>query len=126
MVDYDRTHPFVVKVASLCHHLDRQTDIFLENDPLPLWDDLPNWAHQVLQYMVFMGFFKFDSVHPKLLHRLWKHAMNKAGRTSPNMVPYDELPRVQKTKYGLYTAIIKMNWDLWKDIVETAAIEGED
>lgn len=107
--------PTVSEVARCCHEAVRALAACYGDFSIPSWDAAPAWqvesaCHGVAQLI------HNPSLTPKELHELWmQHKLDEGWRygstkdptqkTHPCLVPYDQLPAVQRAKDHVFRAV---------------------
>lgn len=102
-------------IAQVCHEANRALQL-ISNDPSPSphWEDAPEWQRA----SAIEGVEKaMNNVTPEELHDswcdfkvadgwVWGEVKDDKAKTHPCLVPYDELPYVQRVKDHVFAAIV--------------------
>jgi hypothetical protein len=104
-------------MARVVHEALRAYRRELGEDPLPAWDDAPEWQRAATLTAV-----EFRLAHPDAdtaaQHESWLAEKRAAGwtysaardaeaRTHPALVPYDQLPERERRKDALVAAVVR-------------------
>ena len=105
------------QIARVCHEVNRAFCQSIGDHSQPTWEDAPDWQKQSA-----INGVQFTIAHPEAKpsdsHESWLAEKREAGwkygpvkdpdnREHPCFVPYDELPREQRSKDYLFQAVVR-------------------
>lgn len=101
-------------IASVCHEANIVIQIYAGDVVSPTWELAPDWQKSSARDGVLQA---LEGKSPEELHQSWcdfkvkdgwRYGANKdeVAKTHPCLVPYAELPEVQKLKDGVFSAIV--------------------
>ncbi|MGI5293166.1 RyR domain-containing protein [Nonomuraea polychroma] len=105
----------VDRVAQVCHEANRVLQIAAGEEPLPHWDDAPEWQRDSAAEGVMRA---LAGATPQALHEEWCKTKLAAGwtygpvkdgdaKTHPCLVSYEALPEAQRIKDHMFHAIVR-------------------
>ncbi len=106
-----------IKIAKICHEVNRAYCSQIGDDSQPTWDEAPEWQKEsALNGVEAIACGEVTSPHAS--HVSWLEEKANAGWTygvvkdtekkeHPCMVTYDRLPPEQKTKDAIFLAIVQ-------------------
>ena len=107
----------IEQVAAICHEANRAYVNATEGKDIQPWHLAPQWQKESaidgVNYVL-----EHPDVTPEKMHERWMEYRLSAGwvhgetkdnekKTHPCLVPYDQLPEVQKAKDYLFVAVVK-------------------
>ena len=106
---------FTEQVAKVCHNVNRAYCQSIGDDSQPLWEDAPEWQKE--SAINGVDFHMSNDVSPEQSHENWMKEKEEDGwvwgklkdperKVHPCMVPYNELPKEQRTKDYLFKAVV--------------------
>jgi hypothetical protein len=111
-----------VKIASVCHEVNKKYCESIGDFSQPTWDDAPDWQKESAQKGVQ---FHIDNPNagPSASHVSWMKEKESDGwkfgkvkdpgkKEHPCFVPYEDLPVEQKSKDYIFLAIVESLKDL--------------
>jgi hypothetical protein len=104
------------EIARVVHETLRAYRAALGEEPLPAWDDAPEWQRTATLAAVEFRLANPDA-GPAAQHDAWAADKRAAGwtygavrddaaRTHPALVPYDQLPESERRKDALVAAVV--------------------
>lgn len=105
----------LIEIARICHETNRGYCVAIgDNSQLP-WDSAPEWQKQ--SAINGVDFHLDADITPEQSHLNWMKEKQDNGwvygeikdeiaKTHPCMVPYSELPQLQRTKDFIFKAIV--------------------
>lgn len=111
-------NPVIVeRIARVCHEANRAYALAFGEDPLqihPSWDACPEKIRESARYVVINA---LEGATPEQLHESWTKTKLEDGwhygtnrsnelKLHPCLVPYDQLPGVQRKKDSLFYNIV--------------------
>lgn len=103
------------QIARVCHEVNRAYCLSLGDETQVAWEDAPDWQRQ----SAIVGVAKAqEGATPEQLHESWGAQKVADGwvfglvkdaeaKTHPCLVPYADLPREQRTKDYLFSAVVR-------------------
>lgn len=105
----------LIEIARICHETNRGYCEAIGDNSQVSWDSAPEWQQQSAINGVEFHFY--NNVTPEQSHQNWMKeklengwtfgdVKNEVAKTHPCMVPYSELPQLQRTKDFIFKAIV--------------------
>lgn len=106
-----------VEIAMICHGVNKAYCESIGDNSQPDWGNAPDWQRKSAINGV-NNFLSAGGVTPEESHESWLREKEDDGwvhgevkdpekKTHPCMVPYGDLPKEQKTKDALFTAVVR-------------------
>lgn len=106
-----------IKIAKLCHEVNKAYCESIGDDSQPSWKDAPKWQRESAENGVKFHLANPDST-PEKSHENWYKEKEVNGweygekkdiekKLHPCMVPYSELPKEQQFKDKLFVTIVE-------------------
>jgi hypothetical protein len=104
-------------IARVCHAANRELQIIAEDPAVsPPWDEAPDWQRESARAGV-RAMFDGTATTPEEQHETWcaqkvadgwtyGETKDANAKTHPCLVPYAELPPIQRAKDALFRAIV--------------------
>src|SRR5439155_16984621 len=103
-------------ISRICHEANRAYCVVVGDPELPGWDDLETSYRESTRAGVrnaLAGHTPEESHESWMKERIeagWRlgPSLNRAAKVHPNLIPYDQLPEVQKGKDQLFIGIVRL------------------
>lgn len=108
----------IVKIAELCHQVNRAYCASIGDNSQAYWDNAPEWQKESAINGVKFH-IENDNTAPEDSHNSWLKEKEKTGwkygkeknaekKEHPCFVPYDELPKEQKAKDYIFKSYLRL------------------
>jgi len=108
--------PIIASIASVCHAANCAYCVAVGDPTLPAWEDLEESYRESAR--VGVRFALQGGVTPAEQHESWRrerlaqgwtwgNVLDRAAKIHPNLVPYEDLPLIQRKKDALFQAIVR-------------------
>lgn len=129
MIDFKKVLK-VQRIAKVCHNVNHAYCESIGDFSQTTWEDSPAWQKD--SAVDGVEFHLRNDATPKQSHENWMRRREREGwiygevkcaekKTHPCMIPYESLPREQRTKDYLFKAVV----DSLKDTLDLVTINGE-